>query len=143
MNTVCLSGALATDPVGRKVTVVRDGQRTENTTASFLLAVNRPRRAGTDQDPGADFVRVEVWGKVAENTLRYLKKGRRVNVEGRLRSRRLVFRDGEDNAVVRYDLRVIARRIECWPVRNGAQASDQAEPAFEPARGAEFDRVPF
>jgi len=139
MNTVHLSGNLATDPVGRKVTVVRDGQRTESTTASFLLAVNRPRRAGTDQDPGADFVRVEVWGKAADNALQYLKKGRRVNVEGRLRSSRWTGQDGQ----TRYDLRVIARRIEYWPVRNGAQASAQAEPAFEPAEEAEFDRVPF
>jgi len=134
MNTVHLSGNLATDPAGRKIVTVRDGQRTENTVASFLLAVNRPRR-GKDQDTGADFVRIEVWGKAAENALQYLKKGRRVNVEGRLRSSRWTSQDGQN----RYDLRVIARRIEYWPVRNGTQA----EPEFEPAEEAEFDRVPF
>jgi single-strand DNA-binding protein len=142
MNTVHLSGNLATDPTGRKVVAVRDGQRTEYTIASFLLAVNRPRRAAKDQDPGADFVRIEVWGKSADSALRYLKKGRRVNVEGRLRSSRWTTQDGQN----RYDLRVIARRIEYWPLKNGAQAADQADQAgseFEPAEEAEFDRVPF
>jgi single-strand DNA-binding protein len=142
MNTVHLSGNLATDPAGRKIVTVRDGQRTESTVASFLLAVNRPRRAAKDQDPGADFVRIEVWGKAAENALQYLKKGRRVNVEGRLRSSRWTTQDGQN----RYDLRVIARRIEYWPLRGSAQAADQADQAgseFEPAEEAEFDRVPF
>ena len=140
MNTVHLSGNLATDPTGRKVVAVRDGQRTEYTIASFLLAVNRPRR-GKDQDPGADFVRIEVWGKSADSALRYLKKGRRVNVEGRLRSSRWTTQDGQN----RYDLRVIARRIEYWPLKNGqaADQADQAGPEFEPAEEAEFDRVPF
>jgi len=142
MNTVHLGGNLATDPAGCKIVVVRDGQRTENTIVSFLLAVNRPRRAGKEQDPGADFVRIEVWGRAAENALQYLKKGRKVNVEGRLRSSRWTGQDGQQ----RHHLRVIARRIEYWPVRTATAANGQAEsaePAFEPSPAAEFDRVPF
>ena len=46
----------------------------------FTLAVNRPRRNGEDQ--GADFPRITVWGKQAENCARYLSRGSKAAVLG-------------------------------------------------------------
>ena len=74
MNVVTLIGNLATDVDLREV-----GE--DRKVASFLLAVDR-----RGQEGGADFVRVTAWGKQAESCARYLGKGRRVAVDGRLRS---------------------------------------------------------
>lgn len=73
MNTVALIGNLATDV---ELKEVGDGKKV----ASFLLAIDR-------RGEGADFVRVNVWERQAETCAEYLSKGRRVAVDGRLRSR--------------------------------------------------------
>lgn len=74
MNVVTLIGNLASEvelkPVGD-----------EKQVATFLLAVDRPGQEG------ADFLRISTWNKQAEVCARYLAKGRRVAVDGRLRSR--------------------------------------------------------
>ena len=75
MNVVTLIGNLASDVQLRDV---GDGRKV----AGFTLAVDRRGQAG-----GADFVRVSAWGKQAETCARFLAKGRRVAVDGRLRSR--------------------------------------------------------
>src|SRR5438067_4721427 len=75
MNCVNLIGNLATEVEIREL-----GE--EKKVASFVLAVDR-----TGRDGGADFVRVSVWDRQAELCAEYLEKGRRVAVEGRLRSR--------------------------------------------------------
>lgn len=74
MNSVSLLGNLATDVDVRDVG--------EHKVASFLLAVDRRSREG-----GADFLRVCAWDRQGELCAQFLTKGRRVAVEGRLRSR--------------------------------------------------------
>ena len=73
MNVVTLIGNLATDVELRDVGEDRQ-------VATFLLAVNRP---GKDE---ADFVRISTWNKQAELCAQYLAKGRKVGIDGRLRS---------------------------------------------------------
>lgn len=70
--------------------------------ASFLLAVDRPTRDG-----GADFVSVSAWDRQAELCAEYLGKGRRVAVDGRLKSR-----SWEEDGKRRSAVEVVARRIE-------------------------------
>ena len=55
---------------------------TQTAVCHFTLAVARPRRNGEDQ--GADFLRVTVFGRQAENCGRYLAKGRQAAVHGRI-----------------------------------------------------------
>jgi single-strand DNA-binding protein len=43
--------------------------------------------------------RVVVWGKTAENTAKYLNKGRQVHIEGRLVTRSFKDKDGKDRTV--------------------------------------------
>jgi single-strand DNA-binding protein len=81
MNRVLLIGNLASDV---EVKELGDDKRV----ASFLLAVDRHTKDG-----GADFVNVSVWDRQAELCGEYLAKGRRVGVDGRLRSRS--WEDGE------------------------------------------------
>ncbi len=74
MNTVTLIGNLATDV---EVRDVGDDKKVAN----FLLAVDRPAA-----DSDADFVRITAWNRQAEVCAEFLAKGRRVAVEGRLRT---------------------------------------------------------
>ena len=74
MNVVTLIGNLASDVDLKDV-----GE--DKKVASFLLAVDRPGQEG------ADFVRIVAWNKQAEVCHRYLVKGRRVAVDGRIRTR--------------------------------------------------------
>lgn len=53
--------------------------------ANFGLAVNRRFRVGDEQREEATFVDCEAWGRTAEVMGQYLRKGRPVFVEGRLR----------------------------------------------------------
>jgi single-strand DNA-binding protein len=95
VNVVTLIGNLATDVDLREAGPDRK-------VASFLLAVNR---AGGDG--GADFVSVSAWDRQAELCAEYLGKGRRVAVDGRLRSR-----SWEEEGRRRSAVEVVARRVE-------------------------------
>lgn len=95
MNTVSLIGNLATDVELRDL-------REEKKVASFLLAVDRPGK-----DAGADFVQVTAWDRQAETCAQYLAKGRRVALDGRLRSR-----SWEDEGKRRTAIEVVANRVQ-------------------------------
>jgi single-strand DNA-binding protein len=95
MNVVTLIGNLATDVDVREV-------GPDKKVASFLLAVDRASRDG-----GADFVSVSAWDRQAELCAEYLGKGRRVAVDGRLKSR-----SWEEDGKRRNAVEVVARRIE-------------------------------
>lgn len=95
MNVVTLIGSLATDVELKQVGA-------EKKVASFLLAVHR---AGRDAE--ADFVWVSAWDRQAETCAEYLAKGRRVAVDGRLRSR-----SWEEDGKRRHAVEVVANRVQ-------------------------------
>ena len=95
MNVVTLIGNLATDVELREV-------GDEKKVASFVLAVDRASRDG-----GADFVSVSAWDRQAELCAEYLGKGRRIAVDGRLKSR-----SWEEEGKRRSAIEVVARRVE-------------------------------
>ena len=92
---VTLIGNLATDVDVREV-------GPDKKVASFVLAVDRASRDG-----GADFVNVSAWDRQAELCAEYLSKGRRIGLDGRLRSR-----SWEEEGKRRSAIEVVARRIE-------------------------------
>lgn len=94
MNNVTLIGNLATDVELKEV-----GE--DKRVASFLLAVDRP---GSEQ---ADFVRIAAWNKQADACTRFLAKGKRVAVDGRLRSR-----SWEEEGKKRSAIEVVAASVE-------------------------------
>ena len=75
MNSVILIGRLTKD-------VELSYTQSNTPVAKFTLAVDRPKRDG--QENGADFIRITVWGKQAENCDRYLGKGRQAAIMGRI-----------------------------------------------------------
>jgi single-strand DNA-binding protein len=100
MNSVSLVGNLATE-VDLKQVPPKEGEH-QKTVASFLLAVDRGARDG-----GADFVWITAWDRQAELCNEYLAKGRRVGVEGRLKSR-----SWEQDGRRRDAIEVVARRVD-------------------------------
>ena len=62
---------------------------------SFGLAVNRRFKQGDELKEEVLFVDVVTFGKQAENAAKYLLKGSKVNVEGRLQQRRWETEAGE------------------------------------------------
>lgn len=95
MNNVTLIGNLATD-----VELKELGE--EKRVASFVLAVDRP---GGEK---ADFFRVACWNKQADVCNRFLAKGKRVAVDGRLRSRSWEDPEGKKRTAVE----VVAATVE-------------------------------
>ena len=116
MNVVTLIGNLAT---GVELKEVGAGKRV----ASFVLAVDRPLRDG-----GADLVHICAWGKQAELCDRFLARGKRVALDGRLRSRS--WRDTSGNT--RSAVEVVANRIEFLSAPETAGEAE-AEAPFEEA----------
>ena len=102
MNRIILSGNLARDP---EVRYTQSGKAV----ATFSLAVNRISSSKTDnQQPTADFFNIVVWEKRAEFCGKYLTKGTRIILEGRLQSRSYEAKDGTK----RYITEIIADNIE-------------------------------
>jgi single-strand DNA-binding protein len=115
VNVVTLIGNLATEV---ELKDIGDDKQV----ASFLLAVNRP---GKDE---ADFVWISTWNKQAETCARYLTKGKRVAVDGRLRSRSWEDSDGEK----RNAIEVVANRVQFLSPPPGKEGSE-ADIPFETA----------
>jgi len=116
MNIVTLIGNLATDVDLRDV---GDGKQL----AGFLLAVDRP---GKEE---ADFVWVCAWERQAETCHQYLAKGKRVAVDGRLRSS-----TWEEDGKRRTKIEVHANRVEFLSSGSGAETgAPAADIPFEAA----------
>ena len=98
MNSVILIGRVAQDIEVRYTA----GQMA---VATFTVAVDRPVK---DKEKQADFPRVTVFGKQAENCEKYLAKGRLVGVQGRLQTGSYTNKDG----VTVYTTDVVADRVE-------------------------------
>jgi single-strand DNA-binding protein len=92
-NRVILAGNLTRDPELRY---------TPNGTAvsSFAIAVNRRYKKDNEQIEETSFFDIVFFGKLAEVTGEYLKKGRPVLVEGRLQQRRWETDEGQKRSKV-------------------------------------------
>lgn len=98
MNVTILIGRLTKDPELRYI------PETQNAVCTFTLAVDRPM----SRDKQADFIRITVFGKQAENCARYITKGKQVAVEGRIQTGS--YRNKNGDTV--YTTDVIANRVE-------------------------------
>jgi single-strand DNA-binding protein len=102
MNEVVLIGRLVRDPEIRYT-------NTQMAICTFTLAVDRPfSRNRQDGTPTADFIRITVWDRQAENCSRYLTKGRQVAVQGRIQTGSYVNKEGRTV----YTTDVVANRVE-------------------------------
>lgn len=98
MNSVILIGRLVKDP---QTNYSQSGMAV----TKFTLAVDRPTKG---QDKKADFPRVIVFGKQAENCGKYLAKGLRVSVNGRIQTGSYQNKSGQTV----YTTDVVANHVE-------------------------------
>ena len=115
MNSVVIIGRLTKDPE------VRYTASTQMAVATFTVAINRPKKQGEEQK--ADFPRVTVFGKQAENCEKYLAKGRLVGIQGRIQTGSYQNKDG---ATV-YTTDVVADRVEFleWADKQSGHSAGQ------------------
>lgn len=101
LNKITLIGNVGSDPEMR---YTPNGKAV----TSFRMATNY-RYSGPDGErrEETEWFRVSVWGKQAESCNQFLSKGKRVYVEGRLRSRNWEGQDGQ----MRTSLEVSANRV--------------------------------
>ena len=112
LNKVLLIGNLTRDPELRYVP-------SGSAVTSFTIAMNRVYKLQTgEKKEEVSFVRIVVWGRLAEVCNDYLKKGRPVFVEGRLQSRSWEGTDGQKKNA----LEVIATNIQFLNAGTGAGA---------------------
>lgn len=93
-------------------------------TCRFTIAVNRPKNKDGVQE--ADFISIVTWRGLAENCAKYLAKGRKVAVDGELRTRNYE-KDGQKV----YVTEVLANNVEFLTPRS--QAADSADATAENA----------
>lgn len=98
MNFIALSGRLTAAP---EIRTTESGKKV----ASFSIAVDRPFNGNESQ---ADFIEIVAWEKKAEFAEKYLGKGRKVIVTGRLQIRTWKAKDGTS----RKTAEVIADQVE-------------------------------
>ena len=141
MNKAILFGRLTKDvdlrttPSGRSV-------------AMLTLAIDRP--VTKDGNKEADFIPVVLWGKTAEAVARYVHKGQRLLVEGRIQVRSYDGKDGQK----RYAIEVVVDKAEF--IDKSEQGASQQDSGFgqqnsgfettgvfgQPVRGGDCD-IPF
>ena len=140
MNNVVLIGRLTKDPELRYI------PESQNAVATFTIAVDRP----FSKEKQADFIRITVFGKPAENCERFLTKVRLVGIHGRIQTGSYKNKDG---ATV-YTTEVIAERVEFleWGDKGSSESSgfERRDPKGSPVVPEGFqaledddDDIPF
>ncbi len=108
MNSVVLIGRLTRDPELRFI--AGSGRAVANFTLAIDRNLAKDKKAEMQQKglPTADFIRVVVWGKQAENCASFLAKGRLVAINGSIQTSSYKTNTGE----TRYSTDVLANRVE-------------------------------
>lgn len=108
MNSVVLIGRLTRDPELRFI--AGSGRAVANFTLAIDRNLAKDKKAEMQSKglPTADFIRVVVWGKQAENCASFLAKGRLVAINGSIQTSSYKTNTGE----TRYSTDVLANRVE-------------------------------
>lgn len=121
MNAVFLIGNLVRDPELKYST-----GSNQTAICRFTIAVND----GFGENQKTDFIRIVTFGKLAENCDRCLKKGKKVGVEGKVKTGSYDNKDGKKV----YTTDIVASKVEFL---SGAQAHGDAPGAESQAQAAE------
>lgn len=144
MNKVILFGNLTRDP---ELKALPSGQ----SVASFGIATNRRVKKDEQWQDVPEFHNVVVWGRQAETSAQYLKKGSQALIEGRLQTR-----SWDKDGVKQYRTEVVAESVtfgraggsggSSAPARQGDAAPQQApkDDAIDyPVEDINPDDIPF
>ena len=111
MNKVIMMGRLTRDP---EVSSSANG----TTFARYSIAVDRKFKK--EGEPDADFFNCTSFGKQAEFVEKYLKKGTKVVVTGRLQNNNYTNKDGQKV----YDVRIMCEEVEFAESKNSSESSN-------------------
>lgn len=138
LNIACIMGRLTADPelkfTQNNISVTR-----------FTLAVNRPKRAGAEEQ--ADFITVVAWRHTAEFVCKYFTKGQLMAVDGSIRTGSYTDKDG----ITRRTFDIVANNVhfagtkksvseESNPTETAETASDT--PKQYTGEQEEFEDIP-
>lgn len=112
MNSVELAGRLVRDPEG------------SGNVVTFILAVDR-----NGKDKGADFPRVVAFNKTAEIVSKYFKKGRLVEIQGRIMTGSY---DGKNGTVYTTDVCANEVRVLDWNDQKSVKPEPEPKKVPEP-----------
>lgn len=140
MNKVILMGRLTRDPE------VRYSQGdSPMAIARFSLAVDRRRTSNNQDGQTADFINIVTFGRLGEFAEKYLHKGTKVTLSGRIQTGSYTNKDGQKV----YTTEVVADEIEFAESKNSSSSdmggnggfAPQATPAAAPANDG-FMNIP-
>lgn len=131
MNKVILIGRLTKD-VDYHLT------QAEKAVANFTLAVDRPFK-NVNGEKEADFIKIVVWGKLAEHCGNYIGKGRLVAVSGRLQTRSYEAEDGQR----RYITEVVAGEVKFLDRAKESEQSEYDDSIYNPEALEQAEGTPF
>lgn len=156
VNKVILIGNLGADPETR---YTPGGDQVTNIRIATTDVVKD--KGSGDKREITEWHRVVFFGRLAEIAGQYLKKGRQVYIEGRIRTNKWQDKDGND----RYTTEIVANEMKMLGTREGSGTSDhegprdtgggnrggggqqQRPPAQQPSGGGNFndfdDDIPF
>ena len=114
LNKIMLIGNLGKDP---ELNVTAEG----TPVTKFSLAVNRNTKTSTgERKEETEWFNIVAWRQLAETCERYLHKGSKVYIEGRLSQRKYTDREG----VQRISVEVIATDMEMLTPKSASSGSE-------------------
>ena len=119
VNKAILIGRLGHDPELRNT-------KGGTPVANLRLATNDRRKEGDSWVDHTEWHSVTVWGRTAENVVKYCSKGKELFVEGRIQTRKYTDRDGNERQtteVVADNVRFIGSRADASSSHPGASLS--------------------
>jgi single-strand DNA-binding protein len=133
VNKVILLGNLGRDP---EVRYAADGAAIAN--VSIATTSRYKDKASGDMKEDTEWHRVVFFGRLAEIASEYLKKGRPVYVEGRLRTRKWQDQSGQE----RYTTEIVADQMQLLGGRDGAPAGGPPDDGGSMASSAPGQSAP-
>jgi single-strand DNA-binding protein len=126
VNKVILIGNLGRDPETR---YTADGAAITNIT---IATSRKYKDSSGQQQEETEWHRIAFFGRLAEIAGEYLKKGRPVYVEGRLRTRKWQDKEGQD----RYTTEIVADQMQMLGSREGMGGGGEIDSTAEEPRAA-------
>ena len=135
LNKAIIVGNLTRDP---ELATIPSGQKV----CKFGVATNRvwKDKSGAKQE-SVTFHNVVVWGRQAETSAQYLKKGQQVMIEGRIETRSW---DDKTTGEKKYRTEIIADRVQFGQKSGGASAVTSNAPSAKVASNTgEVDSIEY
>jgi len=136
LNKVMLIGSLGADPELRQTS---SGQ----SVCEMRIATNESwfDKAANERKDRTEWHRLIIWGKVGENCAKYLSKGKRVYVEGRIQTREWEDKDGNK----RWTTEIVANNVQFLSSKGEGGAQRSSGGGTSSGGGSSFDdgEIPF